>query len=66
MRPTEIRDAGVGGYAGTRKHDNAPGIVDHKVMLNGLVAMRNEMVVLPVLPPEGDDKFWALVGTFAF
>ena len=45
---------------------NMPGIVDHKVMLNGLVAMRNEMVVLPVLPPEGDDKFWALVGTFAF
>jgi hypothetical protein len=45
---------------------NTRGVVDHKVMHNGLVAMRNELVVLPVLPPEGDAQLWALVGTFAF
>lgn len=42
-----------------------PGVVDHKVIHNGLVAMRNELVVLPVVPANGEG-LWALVGTFAF
>lgn len=42
-----------------------PGIALDRVLLDGVEKMRNEIVVLPVLAPDGT-TMWALTGTFQF
>lgn len=42
-----------------------PGIATDRVLLDGVEKMRNEVVVLPVLAPNGE-TMWALTGTFQF
>lgn len=52
-----------GAKAATTKR--RPGIATDRVLLEGLEKMRNEVVVLPVLSPDGE-TLWALTGTFQF
>jgi len=49
-------------YATTK---NRPGTIEHALLDEGIVVLRQEMTTVPIWSPEGDAR-WLLTGTFNF
>jgi hypothetical protein len=45
--------------------NNKPGTIDHLLLDEGRVALRQEMTAVPIWSPEGDAR-WLVTGTFNF